>query len=219
MTRRGVVRSALGITAVGILVAGCMALPKPHAALFQDPPLGSHGTVPLTAGMMTLVDARPAQGRQEFPEFGELTEQVTLQILMDWSESRLFKDLYRVKEPKGADIVIRGELRAFQWQPRYRWQPYVPGFAFLATLGVPVARSAGEVEIAVDILDPRKPGTIASYTQAARRTRQYWVYRYQDFSAGDDLDGDTAFRQVLAGLQAAILEDRERIVAAARPGS
>jgi hypothetical protein len=138
---------------------------------------------------------------------------------MDWSNARLFNNLYRVKEPKGADIVIRGELRSFKWKPEYRWAPYVPALGFLAAIGVPVASSTGEVEIAVEIVDPRKAGTIASYTRAARRIKTYWVYRYQEYRAGDDLDPNSAFRQVADGLQSDILEDRERIIAAARPAS
>jgi hypothetical protein len=219
MTRAVVVRSALSVFALGILLAGCMALPKPHAALVQEEPLPDRGTLPLSAGVMTFVDARPAEARQQFPEYGEVSEQVTLNILIDWSESRLFQDLYRVQEPKGADVIIRGEIRAFRWEPQYRWAPYVPGLAFLAALGVPVATSTGEVEIALDIVDPRKAGTIASYTKAARRVRTYWVYRYQEFRAGDEQDPNSALRQVLEGLQTAIVDDRERIVAAAKPGA
>jgi hypothetical protein len=196
-----------------------MALPQPHATLFQDPPLADRGTVPLTVGVMTLTDARPANARQEFPEFAPISEQVTLNMLMDWSDSRLFGQIYRVTEPKGADVIVRGEIRAFQWHAEHRWVPYVPALAFLATLGVPVASSSSEVEIALEIFNPRKVGTIAAYTKAARRMRTYWVYRYQDGRAGEDLDANSALRQVSEALQTAILQDRDRIVAAARPGT
>src|SRR5262245_18767711 len=217
MGRTSIVRAALCLCAVGALVAGCMALPKRHAAVFQEPPLTSRGTVPLRAGLMTLVDARPATERQELTDWGDVAERATLQMFMDFSDARLFTTLTHVNEPQGADIVLRGEIRAFQWAPKYRWVPYVPGLAFLAALGVPVASSTGHVQIALEVVDPAKAVTIASYDKAARSSQTYWVYRYQDSRAGSDLESNSAFRQVADELQTAILDDRERIVAAVKP--
>ncbi len=216
MARRAIVRTVLCLCAAGALVAGCMALPKRHAALFQEPALVNRGTVPLNAGMLTLRDARPEQERQARPLIEDLAERATLQMLMDFSDAKLFALLNHVNEPKGADVILRGEIRSFQWTPRYRWLPYVPGLGFLAALGVPVATSTAEVEIALDVVDPRKGETIASYAKSARSSQDYWVYRMQDSTAGTDLETDSAFRQVADGLQTAILDDRERIVAAVK---
>ena len=217
MARSLILRTALATGAIAALVAGCMALPKEHEAAFAVPPLDSRGTVPVRAGILTLVDARPANERQTLTEWSDVAERATLQMLMDFSDARLFTTLNHVNEPKGPDIVLRGELRAFQWAPKYRWAPYIPGLAFLAALGVPVAESSGHVEIALEVVDPIKAETIASYDKSARATQTYWVYRYQDGRAGSEIVANGAFRQVADQLQAAILDDRERIVAAVKP--
>ena len=86
----------------------------------------------------------------------------------------------------------------------------------LAALGVPVAKSSSDVELAIDVLDARNSQTITSYAKAAHQDRSYWVYRYQDFTAGSDRDTDSAFREVVGALQTAIIADRERIVAAVK---
>ena len=217
MARSLILRTALGTCAIAALVAGCLALPKEHEVVFAVPPLDSRGTVPVRAGILTLTDARPANDRQSLTEWSDVAERATLQVLMDFSDARLFTTINHLSEPKGTDIVLRGELRAFHWTPKYRWAPFIPGLAFLATLGVPVASSDGHVEIALEIMDPVKAETIASYDKAARATQTYWVYRYQDGRAGSEIVVNGAFRQVTDQLQTAILDDRERIVAAVKP--
>ena len=216
MTTSAIFGKAVCLCAIVVLLAGCMALPKRHAAIFQEPPLEPKGTVPLKAGLMTFRDVRPPAEREAWPEFPDLSERATLQMLMDWSDARLFTFIGHVSEPKGADVILRGEIRSFQWKPRYRWAPYVPGLAFLAALGVPVASSTAQVEIALEVLDPKKDQPIASYDKAARSSQNYWVYRYQDSHAGSDLEADSAFRRVADGLQTAILADRDRILAAVK---
>jgi len=219
MTRTAILRRAACLAAIGAVVAGCMALPKPDTAVFQDAPLAIRGTLPLRAGLMTLRDARPAPQRRGLPDPADFSEQVTRVMLMDFSEAKLFAFLGRVREPREADVLLRGEIRSFRWKPRYDWYAYVPGLGILAAFGVPVATSTGEVEIALEVVDPKTDQPIASYTRAARGRQTYFVYRYQDFRAGGDREPNSAFRRVTDELQTAILADRERIVAAVKPGA
>ena len=199
---------------IGSLVAGCMALPKSDRTMFQEPPLPSKGTLPLKAGLMTLVDARPADGRQSLREIEDFPDRITLEVLMDLSEARVFKAIGH--DSSGADVILKGEIRAFSWTPRYNWVPYVPALGTLAAFGVSVAYSSATVELALDVVDAKNNQPIASYTKAATGKHSYWVYRYQDFTAGSDRDTDSAFRQVVGELQTAILADGDRIVAAVK---
>lgn len=212
MTRLAIFHRAVGLCAVGALLAGCMALPRVETAVLQDPLLTRKGTLPLKAGMLTLKDARPAQEREGDLEY--FTERVTQVILTDLSEARLFTAIEHVTDRQVADVILRGEIRSFRWKPAHRWVPYVPALGILAAFGVPVAASAMDVEIALELVDPRTAQAIASYTKAAHESQSYFVYRYQDSRAGDDRERDSALRRVAVDLQTAILEDRERIVAA-----
>ena len=163
---------------------------------------------------MTLTDARPAGERASFRDIEDFPDRITLELLMDLSEAQLFKSIGH--DSRGADVILRGEIRSFQWKARYKWLPYIPGLGFLAAIGVPVASSAGQVTLAIDVVDARTNQPIASYAKAATDRHPYWVYRYQDFTAGSDRDTDSAFRRVVEELQAAILADGDRIVAAVK---
>ena len=182
--------------------------------MFQEPPLENKGTLPLKAGLMTLTDVRPAEERQAFGDIEEFPSRVTLWLLMDLSGAQLFTSIGH--DSRGADVILRGEIRSFRWKPRYAWAPYIPGFGFLAAFGVPVAYSSGQVELAIDVVNAKTDQRIASYTKAASGTHSYWVYRYQDFTAGGDRETDSAFRRVVGDLQTAILADGDRIVAAVK---
>jgi len=219
MTTTAMLRGAVGLAAAAALIAGCMALPKSDTAVLQDPPLTEKGTVPLRAGMMTLRDARPAPERQALREIEDLPERVTLAMIMDFGEAKVFSSIKRVKEPKDADVILRGEIRSFRWRPRYAWPPYVPGLSILAAFGVPVAASTAEAAIAIEVVDPRTDQPIVSYAKAASESQRYFVYRFQDSRAGDDRERNSAFRRVSGELQTAILGDRDRIVAAVKPGA
>ena len=213
MHRSSIRTSSAVITACVLLLTGCMALPKGDRTMFQEPPLASKGTLPLKAGLMTLTDARPA-GQRGTLDIEDFPDRITLELLMDLSEARLFSSI--AHDLRGAEVVLRGEIRAFAWTPKYDWPPYVPGFGILAAFGGPVAHSTSEVALAIDVVDPRTDRAIASYVKSAAGRRSYWVYRYQDFTAGSDRDTDSPFRQVAEELQAAILADGERIVAAVK---
>src|SRR5262245_52307744 len=189
---RRLIRRVLCLGAIGALAAACMALPARHAAIFQEPPLADRGTIPVKAGLMTLLDARPPAERKALPEIENLSERATLQILMDWSDAKLFAQLNHVNAPEGADVILKGEIRSFQWNPHYDWAPYIPAFGFLAAFGVPVAHSNDECEIALQLFAPKSDQPIASYTKLARSRQSYWVYRYQDFRAGDDREQNGA---------------------------
>lgn len=204
----------LGAALVGALAAGCMALPKSDRTMFQEPPLTAKGTIPLKAGLLTLTDVRPPEERQSLREIEDFPDRITLELLMDLSEAQLFQTIGH--DTRGADVLLRGEIRSFTWKPRYNLLPYVPGFGIIADFGVPVARSSSTVELAIDVINAKTEERIASYTKAAKARRSYWVYRFQDFTAGSDRDTDSAFRQVVEELQNEILNDRERIVAAVK---
>jgi hypothetical protein len=214
MSRSTILARILGVSMVGALLAGCLALPQSDRTMFQEPPLANKGTLPLKAGLVTLTDARPARERQSFRDIEDFPDRITLELLMDLSEAQLFSSIGH--DSRGADVILRGEIRSFQWKARYHWVPYVPGLGFLAAIGVPVAYSTGQVELAIDVVDAKTDQRIASYTKAASDRHQYWVYRYQDFTAGSDRDTDSAFRRVVDELQAAILTDGDRIVAAVK---
>ena len=214
MSRSMILTRVLGASLVGVLLAGCLALPQSDRTMFQEPLLASKGTLPLKAGLMTLTDARPAGERRSFPDIEDFPERITLELLMDLSEAQLFSTIGH--DSRGADVILRGEIRSFQWRARYNWVPYVPGLAFLAVIGIPVAYSTGQVELAIDVVDAKTDQRIASYARAATDKHPYWVYRYQDFTAGSDLDTVSAFRRVVEELQAAILADGDRIVAAVK---
>ena len=68
MARSMILTRVLSLAVIGSLMAGCMALPQSDRTMFQEPPLANRGTLPLKAGLMTLVDARPADGRQSLRE-------------------------------------------------------------------------------------------------------------------------------------------------------
>src|SRR5262245_16854467 len=189
-------RAALGCLVAAALVAGCMALPKRETSVFDDPLLEQRGTLPLKAGLMTLADARPAEQRAGFGDIENFPERVTLVMLMDFSEARLFAVLNHVKSPQEAQVLLRGEIRSFEWKPRHNWVPYVPALGFLAGLGVPIAYSTMEVEIALDVVNPKQDQPIVSYTRAATSKQKYIVYRFQDSRAGDTRETNSAFRQV-----------------------
>jgi hypothetical protein len=210
-------RAAVGLlVAIVALGAGCMALPKRETAVFDDPLLEQKGTLPLRAGLMTLKDARPPEQREGFGDIEYFPERVTLVMLMDFSEARLFTSLNHVKVPQESEVLLRGEIRSFEWTPKHDWVPYLPALGILAAFGVPVAHSTMEVEIALDVVNPKKDEPIASYAKAATTKQSYFVYRFQDFRAGSTRDKDSAFRQVAVQLQTAILDDRERIIAAVK---
>ena len=130
------------------------------------------------------------------------------------SEARLFTSIQHAKSEGVADVVLRGEIRSFRWAPRHNLPPYIPGLGILAAFGVPVSVATMDVEISLELVDPKTTQTIASYTKAARQSQSHFVYRFQDFRAGSDRESDSAFRRVAVDLQRAIFEDRERIVAA-----
>jgi len=215
MSRCPLLTRILGVSMVGALIAGCLALPKSDRTMFQEPPLENKGTLPIKAGLMTLTDARPAGERQSFRDIEDFPDRITLELMMDLSEAQLFSSIGH--DSRGADVILRGEIRSFQWKARYNWVPYVPGLGFLAAIGIPVAHSTGQVELAIDVVNAKTDQPIVSYTRAATDKHPYWVYRYQDFTAGSDLDTVSAFRRVVDELQAAILVDGARIVAAVRP--
>ena len=196
------------------LVAGCTALPRLETAVFQDPLLEHKGTVPLKAGMMTLKDARPAEEREGRGAIEDFAERVTVVMLTDLSEARVFTSIEHAKTERPADVVLRGEIRSFRWTPRYKFLPFIPGLGILAAFGVPVSVATMDVEITLELVDPKKAQTVASYTKAARESQSHFVYRFQDFQAGSDRESNSAFRRVAVDLQTAILEDRERIVEA-----
>ena len=212
MSRTAMERWAGPFAVVAVLMAGCMALPNGDRTMFQEPPLPNRGTLPLKAGLMTLRDARPAEERGELPDIEDFPDRITLEVLMDLSEAGLFKSIGH--DSRGVDVILRGEIRSFQWKAHYKVVPYIPGLAFLSALGVPVAHSKGQVELAIDVLDAKTSQPIGSYSRAASDTHAYWVYRFQDFMAGSDRDTDSAFRRVVSDIQSAILADGDRIVAA-----
>ena len=214
MSRSMILTRILGASMVSVLLAGCLALPQSDRTMFQEPLLASKGTLPLKAGLMTLTDARPAAERESFRDIEDFPDRITLELLMDLSEAQLFSSIGH--DSRGADVILRGEIRSFQWKARYDWAPYVPGLGFLAAIGIPVAHSTGRVELAIDVVDAKTDQRIASYAKAATDRHPYWVYRYQDFTAGSDRDTDSAFRRVVEELQAAILADGDRIVAAVK---
>lgn len=196
------------------LLAGCMALPRLETAVFQDPLLENKGTLPLKAGMMTLADARPAEELKGRSSIEDFAERVTLVMLTDLSEARVFTSIQHAKPEWPADVILRGEIRSFRWTPRYTVPPFIPGFGILAAFGVPVSTATMDVEIAIELVDPKKARTIASYTKAARDSQSHFLYRYQDFRAGGDHEANSALRRVAVDLQTAILADRDRIVEA-----
>jgi hypothetical protein len=214
MARPLILTRIWSVAVVGAFAAGCMALPNSDRTMFQEPPLPNRGTLPLKAGLMTLVDARPADGRQSLKEIEDFPDRITLEVLMDLSEAQLFRAIGH--ESAGVDVILKGEIRSFSWTPRYNWVPYVPALGTLAAFGVPVAYSRATVELTLDIIDAKSNQPIVSYTKAATGKNSYWVYRYQDFTAGSDRDTDSAFRQVVGELQTAILADGDRIVAAVK---
>lgn len=214
MSRSTLLTRIIGVSVAGALLAGCMALPKSDRAMFQEPPLANKGTLPLNAALMTLTDARPAEDRGAFPDIENFPDRITLEVLMDLSEARLFTSIGH--DSRGADVILKGEIRSFQWKARHKVVPYIPGLAFLSALGVPVARAKGQVELAIDVVDAKTNQPIGSYAQAATDAHEYWVYRFQDFTAGSDRDTDSAFRRVVGDIQSAILADGERIVAAVK---
>ena len=212
MSRSTLLTRIIGVSVAGALLAGCMALPKSDRTMFQEPPLPNKGTLPLNAALMTLTDARPAEERGAFPDIENFPDRITLEVLMDLSEAGLFKSIGH--DSRGVDVILRGEIRSFQWKAHYKVVPYIPGLAFLSALGVPMAHSKGQVELAIDVLDAKTSQPIGSYSRAASDTHAYWVYRFQDFMAGSDRDTDSAFRRVVSDIQSAILADGDRIVAA-----
>jgi hypothetical protein len=206
---------AVGLVLIAAIMAGCMALPKADRTMFQEPPLPDRGTLPLKAGMLTLVDARPPEDRQTLREIEDFPDRITLEVLMDLSEARLFRSIGHGSA--GADVILRGQILQFAWKARHNPVPYIPAIGgTLAALGVPVAHSTGRVAIALEVLDARTNQPIAAYAKAAVDKHPYWVYRYQDLSAGSDRDTDSAFRRVVEELATAILVDADRIVAAVK---
>jgi len=189
-------------------------LPNGDRTMFQEPPLPNRGTLPLKAGLMTLRDARPAEERAELPDIEDFSNRITLEVLMDLSEARLFTSIGH--DLQGAEVILSGEVRSFRWKPKYYWPPYVPGLGILAAFGVPVAHSTSQVELAIDLVNPKSQQPIASYSKAAQDRHAYWVYRFQDYTAGSDRDTDSAFRRVVEDIQASILSDRDRIIAAVK---
>jgi hypothetical protein len=214
MSRFTLLTRIIGVSVVGALLAGCMALPKSDRAMFQEPPLANRGTLPLNAALMTLTDARPADERGAFPDIENFPDRITLEVLMDLSEARLFTSIGQ--DSRGVDVILKGEIRSFQWTPRYNAVPYIPGLAFLSALGVSVAHAKGQVELSINVVDAKTDQAIGSYAKAATDTHSYWVYRFQDFTAGSDRDTDSAFRRVVIDIQSAILADADRIVAAVK---
>jgi hypothetical protein len=207
------------VCAVAALVAGCLAKPTPERVLLLGEPLMHKGTVPVAAGMLTLRDARPADHQIESRGIESFADAVTYSILSDFSEARLFSSLVHVRDPGEAPVVLRGEIRSFEWRARYSPWPYIPGLGGLAALGVPVATSTAALEVVLDVVDPRPPQPIGSYTGGARDTRRDVVYRYQEFRTGNELDRERdVVRRVADELQTAILADRDKIVTAAKSG-
>ncbi len=137
MSRSTILTRILGASLLGVLLAGCLALPKSDRTMFQEPLLASKGTLPLKAGLMTLTDARPAGERGSFRDIEDFPDRITLELLMDLSEAQLFSSIGH--DSRGADVILRGEIRSFEWKARYDWAPYVPGLGFLAAIGIPVA--------------------------------------------------------------------------------
>src|SRR5262245_12127357 len=199
MPRSLVFVRAAALSLAAAVLTSCMALPKADRTMFQEPPLLNRGTLPLKAAIVTLRDARPDVQRRASLDIEDFPARITLELMMDLSEARLFSSIGQ--DTKGADVILRGEVRALTWKPRYDWAPYVPALGILAAFGVPVAHSNSDVELGLDVVSAKTDQVIASYTKAASRRQSYWVYRYQDFTAGSDRDVDSAFRQVTDELQ------------------
>ncbi len=124
MSRSTILTRILGVSMVGVLLAGCLALPKSDRTMFQEPLLASKGTLPLKAGLMTLTDARPAGERRSFPDIEDFPDRITLELLMDLSEAQLFSSIGH--DSRGADVILRGEIRSFEWKARYDWAAVRP---------------------------------------------------------------------------------------------
>ena len=83
MSRSTILTRVLGASMVGVLLAGCLALPQSDRTMFQEPLLVSKGTLPLKAGLMTLTDARPAGERGSFRDIEDFPDRITLELLME----------------------------------------------------------------------------------------------------------------------------------------
>ena len=207
MTAWGTWRRVIAVAIVAAVGAGCMVLPKP-GTLFEDPPLAVKGTVPLRAALLTLSDVRPAAERRTIRNIDSLPEHVTSILLTDFSEARLFSVIGL--DPRDADVLLRGELRSLSWRARHKPLPYIPAVGgTLAELGLPVASSMGDVEIALDVVNVKTDQVIGSYAGSGRESRTYTVFTpwYRN-------EGDGAFRAAAGALQQAILNDRDRLTAA-----
>ena len=104
MSRSTILTRILGASMVGVLLAGCLALPQSDRTMFQEPLLASKGTLPLKAGLMTLTDARPAEERGSFPDIEDFPDRITLELLMDLSEAQLFSSIGH--DSRGADVIL-----------------------------------------------------------------------------------------------------------------
>jgi hypothetical protein len=168
------------------------------------------GTVPLRAALATLRDARSPAERAELVAIENLPEQITSVLLTDFSDARIFASIGLATEPRDVDVLLRGEIRSLSWKPRHNPWPYVPGLGFLAAIGVPVARSVASVDIALEVANARTDQVIGAYSGSGREQRAYTL-QTPYFRA----TGNGPFRRAAEELQEAILQDRDRLVAAA----
>jgi hypothetical protein len=209
MTTGALARVVLGLSIAGAAVAGCMALPK-ASAMLEDPPLDVRGTLPLRAALLPLRDARaPGEGATRSPGSAE---EITSVLLTDLSEARVFSSVAFATEPPNADVLLRGEIRSLSWRASQR-PLFIPGFGVLAALGVPVATSAADVGLALDVLSARTGEVLGSYAGSGAERRRYTIYTPAARLSGTD----GPFRHAVEEIQQAMLADQARLVAAAKP--
>ena len=215
MSRSTFLARILGVSMVGALLAGCLALPKADTAVFQEPPLENKGTLPAQGGPDDAHGCQAGRGAPGVWRHRGISEP-GLALAPDGPERsaalRVDRTRFarRQRHPAGRDprVPVEAALRLGAIHPRAR-------------VSRRLRRSRGAFE---------RPGRASPSTSWTRRpisgsprtrrphpgTHSYWVYRYQDFTAGGDRETDSAFRRVVGDLQAAILADGDRIVAAVK---
>ena len=214
VARSAVFGRVVCLCAVVALGAGCTALPRLETAVFQDPLLEHKGTVPLKAAMMTLTDARPAEEREGRGAIEDFAERVTVVMLTDLSEARVFTSIEREdragrrrRDPARRDPLVPVVSGV---QP----SPVHPRARHPRSLRRPrVARDDG----CRDHPRARGPEEGADHRVLHEsRPREPVALRLpvSGFSGGSDRDSNSALRRVAVDLQMAILEDRQQIVEA-----
>lgn len=172
-----------------LLLSGCMALQGPLAYRYV-PTISNEPQLPFHVAMEKFADDRPVQVKQ--PEASDTTvsaqptdrddtariepvaEQVTVAIMEDFQESRLFESIVPFPDA-GSSLSLRGAVKRFTWEHSNVGAIPIIGW-LMGIVGAPIHFMSATAAIEVGLFDRqgKKLGTYAGRSEVKDSFNLYY---------------------------------------------